>query len=50
MAKLLVGQDVVEAPFITVKIGDYTFGCYKNSLKNGKTVANVNAPNYTSSV
>lgn len=50
MAKLLVGQDVVEAPFITVKIGDYTFGCYKNSLKNGKTVANVNAPNYTSSI
>lgn len=48
--KLLVGTNVVEAPFITVQIGQYTFGCYKNSMRNGKTVAKVNAPNYTKSI
>ena len=50
MSKLLIGTDVVEAPFITVQIGDYILGCFKNSLKNGQTVAKVNAPNYTKSI
>lgn len=45
-ANLQTTQSVVEAPFVTVTIGDYVFGVYKNSLKNGKTVAKVNAPNY----
>lgn len=45
-ANLQTTQSVVEAPFVTATIGDYVFGVYKNSLKNGKTVAKVNAPNY----
>jgi len=46
MANLLVGSDVVEVPFVTVKIGNAILGVYQNSLKNGKTVAQVNTPNY----
>lgn len=46
MANLLVGSDVVEVPFVTVKIGEAILGVYQNSLKNGKTVAQVNTPNY----
>lgn len=44
--KLLTSGNVVEAPFVTATLGDYTFGVYKNSIKDGKTVARVNAPNY----
>lgn len=49
-ANLLTTQSVIEAPFVTATIGDYVFGVYKNSLKNGKTVAKVNAPNYIDSL
>ena len=44
--QLLTSGNVVEAPFVTATLGDYTFGVYKNSIKDGKTVARVNAPNY----
>lgn len=49
-ANLLTTSSLVEAPFITAKIGDYTFGCYKNSMHNAQTVANVNTPNYVTSI
>ena len=48
--QLLTSGNVVEAPFVTATLGNYTFGVYKNSIKNGKTVARVNAPNYVQSL
>ena len=50
MANLLTGGNVVETPFVTVTIGNTVLGVYKNSLKDGKTVAKVNAPNYIRSL
>lgn len=50
MANLLTGGNVVETPFVTVTIGNTVLGVYKNSMKDGKTMAKVNAPNYIRSL